>query len=166
MGQPLGAAASWGCWRRSPPPGPQGAGGISCHRVASSGNQGNRFNKLYSGGLHTKGSPGSRVCAHFRWDFTVVLSLCSELPLCATEEACFVWARDLVCHLWRAIFQADGSEIQQATPAARDRDAFLASKRGASFACKAVSVSSPTLTNYVSLSFTQLPAAPFQYPHL
>ena len=118
------------------------------------------------GCLNAEDSFGSSVCAWLRLDFTVVFSLCSELPLCATEEVCFVWAWDLVCHLWRAIFQADGSEIQQATHAARDRDAFLAGKQGASFACKSVSISSPTPTNYVSLSFAQLPAAPFQCPHL
>lgn len=43
---------------------------------------------------------------------------------------------------------------------------FLAGKQGGSFACKSVSISSITPTNYVSLSFTQLPAAPFQCPHL
>lgn len=76
------------------------------------------------GCLNTKDSSGWSVCAWLRLDLEIAFSLYSELPLCAAEEVCFVWAWDLVCHLWRAIFQADGSETQKATPAARDRSFF------------------------------------------
>lgn len=42
------------------------------------------------GCLNTKDSSGSSVCTWLRYDLTIAFSLCSELPLCATEEMCFV----------------------------------------------------------------------------
>lgn len=42
------------------------------------------------GCLNTKHSSGSSVCAWLRLDLAIAFSLYSELPLCATEEMCFV----------------------------------------------------------------------------
>lgn len=134
-------------------------------RADSSGNQENCFNKLSTGESQHQGLFWLKCLCLVEIGFHSCF-----LPLFRASSLCY---RDVFCLSMG--FGLPPLEIHlpsrwkwdsASNPCSQRQRCFLAGKWGASFACKSVSISSPTPTNYVSLSFTQLPAALFQYPHL
>lgn len=139
---------------------------ISCHWVHSAGNKGDCFNKLSSGVSQHQGLLWLKcLCLveigfrNYFFPLFLASSLCNRGDVFCLNMG--FGLPPLESHLpsrWK--WDSEGN------PCSQRQKLFLAGKQGASFACKSVSISSPAPTNYVSLSFTQLPATPFQYPHL
>lgn len=144
----------------------QGADVILCHWVHSSGNQGNCFNKLSSGVSQHQGLFWLK-CLYLVeiWFNNCFLPLVWASSLCDRGDV-FCLSMGFSLPPLESHLRSRWKWDSESNPCSQRQKLFLAGKQGASFACKSVSISSPAPTNYVSLSFTQLPAAPFQCPHL
>lgn len=144
----------------------QGADVISCHWMYSSGNQENCFHNLSSGMSQHQGLSWLKclflVEIGFRNCFSPLFLVSS---LCNTGDV-FCLSMGFGLAPLESHRPSRWKWDSESNPCSQRQKLFLTGKQGASFAYKSVSISSPTPNNYVSLSFTQLPATPFQCSHL